>query len=645
MNEMTKDTAAAVSEDRHETSTENAVSPAEQKLLAGPAGTHAEDRKKRATLPSRMVDALVSLKTGRGRLKLFSPIVETLSSLSVRYKIAGTLIVILVLNVISLGNVTFSRQKGILEQEMRHRAQVIVQQLANVGKEGLLTKQELPVFSAIMDLQKSAGVVYAIVTDTEGKVFVHNDLSKKGGLLTDGATLRSLEANTLFFQETVYEGAPVLDASLPIIYKATNLRIGTARIGISMKALGEAIHRQKIIFLRISLAFMAIGLYLSYAVTKILTRPLTALTEGIQNVARGDLSRLVAVSFTDEFGKVTAVFNQMILSLREKLHMEKYLSGAAVQSIKRHRDATHLKLGGERKYVTALFSDVRGFTAMSEKMTPEEAVKLLNIYLNLQARVIRQWGGVVDKFLGDGVLAIFEGRGKEINAVRAAVEIQRYCRALNEARSVAGKKQIHMGIGLNSGVAVMGNIGSEDRMDYTVIGDTINVASRLCSVARPGQVLISKTVADEIHDLAVVAKLRPVTVKGKSRPVEIHEVIDAKGTVRKEMRQVMNTAVEYRLEGRAESRGRAVAKNISSMGCLLAVPNPFGVGSRLLITIDLRSYGRITMSAMVLRIQKKEFGYYVGVGFIGIDKTSRYRIAEWVHRVDSADSEIIDAAA
>jgi adenylate cyclase len=636
MNEATKDTVAAVSV------TENSIFPAEQKLVAGPAETHAETGKKRATLLSLMVDALVSLGRGRGRFTLFSPIVETLSSLSVRYKIAGTLVVLLALTVVSLGNVTFSRQRGILEQEMRHRAQVLVQQLANVGKEGLLTKQELPVFSTIADFQKDGVVVYAVVTDADGKVFVHSVLNKKGELLTDAPALRSLRTNGLFFQETVYEGAPVLDASLPIIYKAGNLRIGTARIGISLKTLGEAIHRQKVTFLRISLAFMAIGLFISFALAKFLTRPLTALAEGIQNVARGDLSRLVAVSFADEVGKLTEVFNQMILSLREKLHMEKYLSGAAVQSIRRHRDADHLRLGGERKYVTALFSDIRGFTAMSEKMTPEEMVKVLNIYLNFQSNVIHHWGGFVDKFVGDEVVAIFEGRGLEINAVRAAVEIQRYCRALNEARSVAGEKQIYMGIGLNSGEAVIGNMGSEDRMDYTVIGDTINVASRLCSVAREGQIVISKTTADATRELSTLNRLQPVSVKGKDEPIDIHEVIDAKGTGRREMRQVMSTAVEYRLEGTAEKRGRAVAKNISSMGCLLAMPDPIGVGSRLLITIDLQSRGRITAPATVLHVRKREFGYYIGVSFLGIDKTSRYRIVEWVHR---AESEIIDAAA
>ena len=189
-----------------------------------------------------------------------------------------------------------------------------------------------------------------------------------------------------------------------------------------------------------ALGFVVGGLLVSFALARLITKPLDSLAAGIQVVARGDLRRLVPVSSSDEIGKLTNVFNQMILSLREKLLMEKYLSQPTVQSIKEHRDMTQLKLGGERKYVTALFSDARGFTSLSEKMSPEDVVRLMNVYLNLQAKVIHQFGGTIDKFVGDEVMAIFEGRGNEINAVRAAVEIQSYCKALNAARSAAGGK-------------------------------------------------------------------------------------------------------------------------------------------------------------------------------------------------------------
>ena len=294
----------------------------------------------------------------------------------------------------------------------------------------------------------------------------------------------------------------------------------------------DAIARQKLTFFWISLVFVAIGLLIAFALAKVLTGPIYTLAVGMQIVAGGDLNQQVKVAYKDEIGKLTESFNQMVLSLREKLHMEKYLSHSTLKSIRKVRDASELKLGGERKYVTALFSDVRGFTEMSEKMSPEEVVEVLNIYLNLQEKIVRNWGGNVDKYVGDEIMAIFEGKGQEINAVRAAIETQRFCRTLNWAREKLGKKQMNVGIGLNSGDVVMGNMGSQEQMNYTVIGDNINLTARLCSAAAAGQVVISKATADALGKEATLSKLESIKVKGKERLIEIYEASAVKGVVR-----------------------------------------------------------------------------------------------------------------
>lgn len=618
MNDSIKNIPAKGDKKHPEELTESSNMPAEQKAATEHSGRQSEEEKRVLLL-----------------LAIIYRLLDKISSLSISYKIAGILVIILLLTVISLGFVTFSRQKNMLEQELKSRAQVLVQQLANVGKEGLLTGQELPVFTTIADIQQNSGVVYAMVIDAKKKIFVHNVLNKKGIQMEDAVSLRSLQADSLFFQNTEYNGEPVIDATLPIITKAKNLRIGTARVGISVKALNEAVHQQKLMFIRISLAFTAIGVLISLALARFLTKPIITLAEGMKNVSRGDVSMQLNVRYKDEIGKLTIVFNQMILSLREKFHMEKYLSDSAVRSIRKHRDVANLKLGGEKKYVTALFSDIRGFTAMSEKMTPEDVVTHLNIYLNLQYKVIHQWNGVVDKFVGDEVMAIFEGEGGEIKAIRAAVEIQRYCDALNVARAAAGEKQIHIGIGLNNGDVIMGNIGSEDHMDYTVIGDAVNIAARLCSAARGGQIVISNSVADKVRDLSTLTRLEPIMVKGKAKPLEIHEVIDVTGAARMAMRRLMNATVEYQLAGLEEYKGHAVAKNLSSSGCLIEVPAPIGIGSRLTLKIDFQSMGTATVEAIVHHTKIMGNSYQIGVHFLNVPETWRYKIIEWIHQVES----------
>jgi len=589
---------------------------------------HAEEKKNDTPAPAPKKQEPQSPSLGSRLAKL-------LSSISVKYKISGTFVIILTVAVVSLGIVTFTRQNTILRNEMKSRAATLASQLANVGKEGLLTKQEMPVFAAIEDIQKRSDVVYAMVVDDTGKVFAHSDFSKKESVLSDAADRASITADALLFQEIAHESDSILDASMPITLKTKNLKIGVARVGLSEKTLSAAIRNQKTIYLWMALGFAICGFIASFMLARIITKPLDSLSEGIQIVARGDLRQLVEVRSEDEIGKLTTVFNGMILSLREKLLMEKYLSQSTVLSIKEHRDVTQLKLGGERKYVTALFSDARGFTALSEKLSPEEVVSLMNIYLNLQTTVIHQCGGIVDKFVGDEVMAIFEGRGMEVYAVRAAVEIQNYCRALNASRAVAGEKQINIGIGLNSGDVVMGNMGSEDHMDYTVIGDNINVAARLCGVAQPGQVLVSKATATEVGNQATWKELSPVQVKGKDQPIPVAEATAVQGGARKFMRRATDESVTYSLEGFLDESNKAVIKNICPAGCLLEVSGPIGIGSKLSVNLNMVDLGLITVHSTVYHARKQGEAYYIGLCFNDLSEDAKNHIIHWIHQVNA----------
>jgi len=236
-------------------------------------------------------------------------------------------------------------------------------------------------------------------------------------------------------------------------------------------------------------------------------------------------------------------------------------------------------------------------------------------------------------------MAIFEGRGNEINAVRAAIEIQNYCRALNSARASAGEKTISIGIGLNSGEVVMGNMGSEDHMDYTVIGDNINVAARMCGIAQPGTVLISKAIAEAIGDQATLKDLHPVLVKGKDQPIGIAEVVAVKGGARQFMRKVTDASATFTLEGFSDESYNTVIKNISPTGCLLEVGVPVGIGSKLHLSFNLLTLDNITVQATVNHARRQDTAYYIGVRFDNLQEEAKNRIILWIHQVNS---EIVD---
>lgn len=161
---------------------------------------------------------------------------------------------------------------------------------------------------------------------------------------------------------------------------------------------------------------------------------------------------------------------------------------------------------------------------IAERLEPEQIVKLINVYFQLQTEIIQKYSGVVDKFMGDQIMAIFPTGMMLQSAIEAAVEIQKSIFDLNNKRAANDEVTLDIGIGINHGSAVLGNMGSKDRMDYTVIGDIVNVASRLCSIARAGQIIVEATPLKAISKYYKTTRLEPILVKGRKTPVEICQI-------------------------------------------------------------------------------------------------------------------------
>jgi adenylate cyclase len=186
------------------------------------------------------------------------------------------------------------------------------------------------------------------------------------------------------------------------------------------------------------------------------------------------------------------------------------------------------RLGGANQNVTVLFADIRGFTALSERENPEKIVRLLNRYFSAMSEIIFAHGGTLDKYIGDGLMAIFGAPTATpddgINAVTTAVEMQRRVAGLNQDLQAEGFPTVSVGIGLHTGEATIGYIGSEQRSEYTAIGDTVNLAARLESSAKGGQILISSATADASGGRFALIPHAPVYVKNRMQPVELFEV-------------------------------------------------------------------------------------------------------------------------
>jgi adenylate cyclase len=251
-------------------------------------------------------------------------------------------------------------------------------------------------------------------------------------------------------------------------------------------------------------------------------------TEQMKILREDDLELLNAVSAEASIAVDNAITHSRLV--REELARAKYrrfMAPHVVDEILKNPDA--LNLGGTNSCVTMLFSDVRGFTTMSENLEPEKVVQVLNEYFADMTPLVFEHRGMLDKYMGDGLMALFgvplQCEDAATNAVSAAIAMQRRMASVNRDLQTMGMSEIAIGIGINTGTVTVGYIGSEERTDYTAIGDAVNLAARLEKQAKAGQIIISRSTRDAIGDRFPVRLAGEVTVKGKALPVQAYEVL------------------------------------------------------------------------------------------------------------------------
>jgi adenylate cyclase len=266
------------------------------------------------------------------------------------------------------------------------------------------------------------------------------------------------------------------------------------------------------------------------------SRPLTELREAVDRIGKGDLDTPVPIRSKDEFCAVGEAMNSMLAGLRErdrvKTTFAHYVSQQVMDSIL--KSGGGVQLHGTRRRISVLFSDIRGFSTISERLPPEKVVLMLNEYFEAMVEVIFRNGGTLDKFLGDGMMVIFgapeDDEHQEERALRTAIEMQQALVALAD-RWVSDGVHLRVGIGINSGPAIVGNIGSSRRMEYTAIGDTVNLAARLETATKDLGVgiLLSEYTYNALRGTMRFRQMGSVTVKGRTEPVQTYtpEIADA----------------------------------------------------------------------------------------------------------------------
>ncbi len=280
-----------------------------------------------------------------------------------------------------------------------------------------------------------------------------------------------------------------------------------------------------------------VAIIVGVAFARRMTRPIRALVDFAGDLGRRRYDRTVRIRSNDELGLVGDALEQAASDLAasdEQMRREqairtdlgRYLPKPLVEQIVERR--REISLGGDRRDITVLFADVVGFTPLTERQSAETVVTMLNELFTILTEIVFRHGGMVDKFIGDSVMAIWNAPDAQVDhatrAVSAAEDMLRWLEAGNESWRERFGFTVELAIGINSGEAVVGNFGSETRMEFTAIGDTVNVAARLESIARPNQILVTRAVRDAVGDPARFGELGKRPLAGRAEPVDLFEV-------------------------------------------------------------------------------------------------------------------------
>jgi adenylate cyclase len=446
----------------------------------------------------------------------------------IRVKLSLALTLFLVFFTLILSYFILTRQSDNLYAESVKAGKISLNYFTNQAKVPLLNDDSLTLNSLSKDVINAEGIIYSVVVGRDEMVKAHSDLGWVGKPFTQAGTQGppTVDGDITYYKRILPTGEEILDLNRPITYQ--DKIFGIAHVGLSLSFITDKIATERRFIVYIALLFFAAGIAVTTIMGISFSRPISKLVNATREISSGNFQHRVEFKRKDEFDDLANAFNFMSHELWLKSIMRESF-GRYVSNVIRDlilADPENVWLKGVKNEATIMFADVRGFTKYSETNDPAVIVEQLNQFFDVAAKHIEANGGYIDKFIGDEVLAVFgglpdSGPDHPLQAVRACWAMQQ------ELMGKSGDNPLmkRVGASINTGTVVSGNIGSEVRMEYTVIGDTVNVCSRLNGLAEAGRIVLSESAFAKVQNLVEVTELQPQMVKGKSKPLQVF-VID-----------------------------------------------------------------------------------------------------------------------
>lgn len=377
--------------------------------------------------------------------------------------------------------------------------------------------------------------IYIIAPDSQNQLIMVVDPTRTdppGTPYDPGEKIDILEHKLAIYSPKVIENdrwGKFLPSYVPILDENGNY-VATLAVHISAKTFEENIKRLRWIALSASAIALVAGLIVASFLSRQITHSLSRIYSGIKQI--GSRKTKIEVSTDDEFGELARAINEMTKGLEErdylKLNFAPYVSKHIMEKIAQVGKMPTLE--GEKKKVTILFADLRAFSKFAEEFPPEKVVSQLNEFLTVMIDVIFENDGTLDKFLGDGMMVEFgaplDDPNQETHAIVTAIAMQKALIKLNREFEKRGSPKMDMAIGIHTGTAILGNIGSEKRMEYTAVGDTVNTASRIEEEAKKldAAILISEATWKAIQGQFVAKDHGPLQLRGKEKPLRVFSI-------------------------------------------------------------------------------------------------------------------------
>jgi len=468
----------------------------------------------------------------------------------IAYKLALAFTGIISLGMVILGWVIAKDQTVMLDRQMIASSHTVVQQLAQIATEPVLAEDILTLEVIVKQLNEQRGLLAVAIYSDDLKPLVQAGVVPNAELVADHST-----TDTMFlYRKTVNnDGEPVTVLAAMSPMTADGLTVGYALIGFDRSIVESAKQRTIRTVSLATLLFVLIGSLASVFLGKRLTRPIHQMVRTSRAISAGNYNNRFMQRRNDELGDLMHAMNDMTDGLAQKERVEQTFSRYVAPQVAREvlRDTAESGVVGRKVVASVLFADVFGFTALSES-TPADVVNTaLNDYFGYIGPMVDACHGHIDKYIGDCVMAVFGVPESDTlhaqHAVECAALIQYLIETLNKRRKAQGQVALTFHIGINSGAMVAGNIGSADRMEYTVMGKAVIIAARLTSKADSGQILISEAMHDALLKTGhiVCEQHSTITLRGTMQPLSIYSVVDVVGERRRYMELKLEQVLNY----------------------------------------------------------------------------------------------------